>query len=186
MNKNILVVILILWGMIRLIESIYPDKKKIPGKVSSKWVFFCLLINGPLVYIFCWVEFLMNPKPINWFISIIGITLLLMKMFIKIWVLKTMGKLWSVQIEIRENHKLITTGPYKYVRHPGYLSTIMEMTGGPLIVNAYLTLAFAWIAYIPFLFIRIYLEEEELKKKLKKEYENYKKSVPPLIPLIKI
>jgi protein-S-isoprenylcysteine O-methyltransferase Ste14 len=182
-ERKIIWVIFIILIIERIIETFLPDKNKQKGEVSSKWLFYCMLVSGILIYICAISEFIFLVKKINIFITIIGSVLIIFRIILKVWAVKTLGKFWSIQIEIREDQKLIKEGPYKYVRHPSYLSTMIEVTAGPLIFNSYYTILFVWLVYIPFLITRIYLEEKELLKKFGKEYEEYRRSVPLLLPI---
>jgi protein-S-isoprenylcysteine O-methyltransferase Ste14 len=40
-----------------------------------------------------------------------------------------MGKMFSFQIKVQEEHKLVTWGPYAYVRHPSYSGLVMVFAG---------------------------------------------------------
>ena len=42
------------------------------------------------------------------------------------WAFNSLGKYWSVDIEIRDNHELIKNGPYKYMRHPNNVFTYLK------------------------------------------------------------
>ncbi len=97
---------------------------------------------------------------------------------------KTLGKQWNIKAQIIEGHELITTGPYKIVRHPIYSALF-----GLLIVTGYsMTLLWAFIIAIVFYFIgtifRTRVEEQLLIQHFGDQYEKYKKKVPAIIPYI--
>jgi len=77
----------------------------------------------------------------------------------------------TVKIETKRKHIVCQTGPYNFVRHPGYLGMIISALGFPLLMNSY------W-SYIPvvmsvgILVLRTYLEDGFLKAKLE-GYTNY-------------
>src|ERR1700742_2244743 len=48
---------------------------------------------------------------------------------IRVWCYHALGTLFTFQITVRENHRLVNTGPYAYVRHPGYTSLIFVLIG---------------------------------------------------------
>ncbi|KAJ3073416.1 hypothetical protein HK102_006011 [Quaeritorhiza haematococci] len=46
---------------------------------------------------------------------------------LRLWAFQTLGRLFTFQVGIRNNHKLIKTGPYKYLRHPSYTGSLTVM-----------------------------------------------------------
>lgn len=185
MTKTFVWFILMTLIVERIIETILPDRQKEKGKVSASWLFYCFVVSGFVCYALGILEFTYRVKSINLPVTLIGLSLIMGRLVLKVWAIKTLGKFWSVQIEIREGHRLIKEGPYRFVRHPSYLSTLVEVTAGPLILNAYYTLFFVWLVYFPFMLMRIWLEEKELSMKFGREYESYRKKVPLIIPFLK-
>jgi protein-S-isoprenylcysteine O-methyltransferase Ste14 len=90
-----------------------------------------------------------------------------------------------VHIEIRDHHRLIKEGPYKYMRHPYYLSVMLELAGFPLIPNAYFSFLISLCFYFPLVFIRLYLEEIEMINKFGDSYNLYKNEIRGLLPIKK-
>lgn len=81
----------------------------------------------------------------------------------------------SATIEIAENQKVISTGPYAVVRHPMYASASLYLLGTPLALGSY----WAFIAVgtmVPFLIWRLLDEERFLAKNLS-GYDEYQKRV---------
>lgn len=182
-DKLIVLIIIVLLTVWRILETVLPDRKKKKGLITANWLFVCLFISGCLITIFTFLEFLLIVTKINKIITIMGLIMVFCRIPLKIWAIKTLNEFWSIQIEIRSNQELITSGPYKYLRHPSYLGTIVEVIGGTLTANAYYTLLFACLIYMPLLLMRIKLEEKELIKKFGIEYKNYMKAIPALFPI---
>jgi len=89
----------------------------------------------------------------------------------------------SATIELAENQKVISTGPYAIVRHPMYASGSLYLVGTPLALGSYWGLVPA-AAIIPFLIWRLFDEEDFLAKNLP-GYTDYQKRVRRrLIPFV--
>ena len=169
----------------RAIESFLPNSKKEKGVTTAKWTWITFSVTYPLLIFGTVGEYFLISRRINLWISGIGLAIVGFRIWLKWWAMRTLGEYWSVQIEIRESHKLIKDGPYRYLRHPAYLSNLMEYLGVPLIANAYYTLIGVFLIYLPFNLIRLHLEEKELIRKFGEEYEDYRKKVPALFPMKK-
>ena len=83
--------------------------------------------------------------------------------------------------ETHRTEKTITYGVYSVVRHPQYLGGLLAHVGISFLLSAWYSLIST-----PLMIVLVFLisnkEEEELTKEFGKEYENYKKKVPMLIP----
>jgi protein-S-isoprenylcysteine O-methyltransferase Ste14 len=81
----------------------------------------------------------------------------------------------TVRIQRDRDHKVITSGPYKIIRHPGYLAGILYILSIPLIIGSGFTFIPVGI-YIILVSIRTLLEDRTLKKELH-GYADYAKKV---------
>ncbi len=54
----------------------------------------------------------------------------------RIWSHVVLAKSYSPTLEIRDNHKLVKTGPYKYIRHPIYTGTVLSIMCKPLFTSS--------------------------------------------------
>jgi len=60
---------------------------------------------------------------------IFGSLLVISGASLRYWCFQTLGKLFTFELSIHNDHKLITTGPYAVVRHPSYTGAIMALAG---------------------------------------------------------
>lgn len=79
---------------------------------------------------------------------------------------------YTIRLGVQPEHGLVTSGPYRLVRHPGYLSYILSLTGIGLALSSLAGLGLA-ILVVPFLLWRIMGEEEMLLAEFGEDYQNY-------------
>jgi methyltransferase len=81
---------------------------------------------------------------------------------VRLWVIRTLGDHWNVQVMDSSSLGVITTGPFRFVRHPNYAAVIVELITLPLIHTAWITSIFGTLGYLSVLSQRIPLEERAL------------------------
>lgn len=105
---------------------------------------------------------------------IVGLILYLISVILIMWaMMKNPFFEASARIQDDRNQKVINTGPYNIIRHPGYLSGILWHIAVPLIIGSSLALLFS-LCIIIILIVRTYLEDKFLKNDLE-EYAHYTK-----------
>jgi protein-S-isoprenylcysteine O-methyltransferase Ste14 len=95
----------------------------------------------------------------------------------------TLSRNYSGTVVIKKDHKLITSGLYRYTRNPIYLGGIFVLIG----IAVYTPSLFGLITsffIIPIALIRINLEEKLLKEQFNEDYSKYMEKTKRLIPFI--
>lgn len=130
-------------------------------------------------------------------LSAIGAFLSLCGGAIRLACYRWMGKHFTFDVSIRDHHKLITTGPYGIVRHPGYTGALLNVLGlycfhaspGSLLrVSELLNissgrisvglLAMVMLVPLPFMRHRMRMEDMALKREFGQDWEDWAKKVP--------
>ncbi len=78
------------------------------------------------------------------------------------WVIRTLAGHWNVRVMNSLSQGVVTTGPYRWIRHPNYLAVFLELLALPLIHSAWLTALLGSLAHIWVLKQRIAVEETVL------------------------
>jgi protein-S-isoprenylcysteine O-methyltransferase Ste14 len=94
-----------------------------------------------------------------------------------------LGRLYSGDVTLQENHHLVTDGPYRCIRHPRYSGGILLGFGLSLIFNSWIGLLTSGI-FIGIVFIRIKDEESLMLESFGQEWEGYCEHTWRLIPYI--
>jgi hypothetical protein len=93
-------------------------------------------------------------------------------------------RLWAAG-HLHKRQTLAVSGPYRWVRHPLYLGTLIAIVGGCVVVNLYLLIPVALAIMIPVYLRRIAHEERDLRQHFGQAYEDYCARVPRLIPRLR-
>jgi len=92
--------------------------------------------------------------------------------------------MYTVRLGVQPTHHLVRSGPYRSVRHPGYLSYLVSMTGIGLALGSLVGLGLV-ILVVLFILWRIQHEEEMLAAEFGEEYRTYRRQTRwRLIPLV--
>ena len=94
-----------------------------------------------------------------------------------------LGRLFSVQVELREGHRLVTDGPFRLVRHPRYLGILLFLAGIALVFRSWLALALV-APVLAVLLWRIADEEALLRGEFGAEWEAYARRTRRLVPYV--
>ena len=116
-------------------------------------------------------------------LRITALIVYLISSWLQIAATKNLGDVYSQDILILRNHRLVTKGLYKVVRHPQYLFQILMDLGGGIATMGYIVVVIA-IVEIPLLIMRASVEEKFLQKNFKDAFSAYKKKSGFMIPFI--
>ncbi len=88
---------------------------------------------------------------------------------LRYWAIHTLGRCWNTRIVVFEKMNMVTSGPYRFVRHPNYVAVALEIIAIPALLGAWYTaLAFSLANAALLMLIRIPEEERVLKKHLQR------------------
>jgi protein-S-isoprenylcysteine O-methyltransferase Ste14 len=95
---------------------------------------------------------------------------------------RTLGKQWAFAARLVEGHKLITAGPYRFVRNPIYTGMLGMLVATGLAMEHWKHLVVAIVLFAVGLAIRVRSEEKLLRAAFGKEFDDYAKRVPAVLP----
>lgn len=132
--------------------------------------------------------YLLNPPWMLWsyitlpsWISWIGVVIGILSIPYLLWVQRTLDLYWTLSLEIKEEHKLITSGPYSRMRHPMYSSHFLWNIA-LFLISLNLLLLTIYIIAIPLTYLRMFKEENMMMEQFGEEYEGYMKRTGRVFP----
>jgi protein-S-isoprenylcysteine O-methyltransferase Ste14 len=114
----------------------------------------------------------------------IGIGIMLVGMALRYWAVITLGTFFRTTIETEQDQKVVSSGPYRLIRHPSYCGWLLVCLGYGIAVQNWLSLLAAFLLPFIALLYRIHVEERVLASSLGIAYVEYQKKTKKLIPWI--
>jgi len=121
--------------------------------------------------------------PVDVAIGVLAIALAVASSMLVSAAVKTLGKQWAVGARIVDNHALVTNGPYRFTRNPIYAGMMGLMIATGLAIGRWWVLPPACLLFWMGTKLRVRSEEKLLREEFGKEFEEYARRVPFLIPL---
>ena len=181
---------LLVWG----ISAFFVKQDVRGGGWQRFWVFWVLRLAAAAIIIFAAVRLgrradypaavffshpLFTPTLIlGWtgaLLTAIGISF-------AIWARVNLGRNWSSRPTMKEQHELVTTGPYAYVRHPIYTGIMLAALGTAIMSSIFGILMLIFISI--FFALRINKEEKIMLELFPNRYPEYQKHTKRLLPFV--
>jgi len=197
MNENIFRILAATIFITSLSISAYFRRKadrdsgeKVPWKEEGIVMILILRVGG-LVLWFSVIAYLINPSWMIWsnialpeLVRWLGVGLGTVSVLLVYWLFSSIGTGITPTVATRKEHKLITSGPYRWVRHPLYsVGTTLFITFAMIASNWFIAtmgiLAFIMLA------LRLPNEEAHLIAKFGDEYRHYMKTTGAFLPKVK-
>jgi methyltransferase len=127
---------------------------------KGHYPFMVLLHSGLLAG--CLVEAIVADRP---FIPALGWTMLavvLLAQGLRWWCITVLGPQWNTRVIVVPELPLVTSGPYRWFRHPNYVAVVAEGVALPLVHDAWITAVVFTLLNVPLLAVRIRSEEAAL------------------------
>ena len=116
--------------------------------------------------------------------SAIGLVVLWCGMGLRVWSFHTLGRYFTFTVQTSRDQPVITGGPYRVIRHPGYAGLIIVMIGIGFTIDNWGSLVLLTSAITIGLVYRITVEERALFRDLGVPYQCYAASRKRLVPFV--
>jgi len=166
-------------------ERLMPDHQAIEregrGMFAMRVLMGFLLVAWLVLYAINppWMKVLLVPFPgwLRW----VGFALGLASLGFWIWTQVALGKDWSPQLQLRQEHHLVTTGPYARIRHPLYTAMVGYGAGLALVTANWGFIVFA-VMIIAGSAARVPREEQMMIKEFGEKYKAYMQKTGKFVP----
>ena len=162
----------------RLVKVVKSHKTPLEtGLLVLAWVGFIV----PLIWVaspaFSFAEYALSIGPL-----VTGVMCLVIGLWLFYRSHADLGTNWSITLEVREQHRLITQGVYRRIRHPMYLALSLYSIGQALVIPNWVAGPSNLIAFAILLALRVRAEERMMVEGFGDEYAAYSARTKRLIP----
>ena len=154
------------------------DSGSVRVLLSGMWVATALAY--PLAFVRAWAF----PRGAQLPMFAAGVSLILLGSLLRRYCWRTLGEYFTGEVRAQKDQPVITSGPYRLVRHPSYTAGIMMFIGVGLALGSWISLTLLTIATIATYSYRVAIEERALLDTIGEPYESYMKQRKRFIPYI--
>jgi len=95
-----------------------------------------------------------------------------------------LGPNWSITLEVRDKHQLVTQGVYRHIRHPMYAAIFLYAFGQALVLPNWVAGPSYLVAFLLLFALRVGPEERMMAEQFGPDYEAYRTRTKRLIPRV--
>ena len=166
--------------------SLWSGRTEKRDTTYETWIYRVIICAGAIL-IAPWTAQLLSEKP-TWQVGYYGayalVGVMLFGLALTWWARIVLGRLWSSAITRKEEHRLVDTGPYAFVRHPIYTGIIIALLATAVTEATILALLGAVFIAVG-LWVKARAEERFLLAELGPDaYQSYCRRVPMLVPFL--
>jgi protein-S-isoprenylcysteine O-methyltransferase Ste14 len=130
------------------------------------------------------------PSPMNLVLlprtdwtRVIGDVVCVLGLYVTIWARRTLAGNWSSDVTFKQDHELVKTGPYRFVRHPIYTGLLVMCLGSGIEIGRLRCLLSLVVVGLGF-WIKLKQEEQLMLRHFPDEYPAYQKQAKALVPFV--
>src|ERR1035437_3566157 len=114
----------------------------------------------------------------------IGIVLVVAGVALRVWAFQALGQYFTFTVKTSHYQPVVTTGPYRMLRHPGYAGGMLAIVGLGLLWGNWVSMATLTLLWLALIIWRIRYEENALLTTLDASYRAYASQHKRLVPLV--
>ncbi|MDD2762062.1 MAG: isoprenylcysteine carboxylmethyltransferase family protein [Methylomonas sp.] len=150
---------------------------------SQGWLWLSVIVSVCLAMVFktlAWLPIRIDYLPRQW----LALLLFSVGIGLRYWAVLKLGRFFTTHVLIQNQHRLITDGPYRWIRHPAYTGLLIALSGAGLAMGD--VFALLLLTVVPFFAFksRIAIEEKKLIEQLGGQYLDYSNKTYKLLPLL--
>ncbi len=173
------------WGIIELVNTLVIGRRYQGERRQDRGSYWGVLITIYsailLIFVVRGLKLGLLPALFQW----IGLVLVWMGILVREWAIFSLGRAFSVVVRVNPDQNLITSGPYRWIRHPAYTGGILTIGGFGLAAGSWLGMLLAiTIVFIGYSY-RVHVEERAMLEAFGDQYRDYMRHTGRFFPRVR-
>lgn len=122
--------------------------------------------------------------PYGQIFALTGVVLFVAGLFLRWWAIITLGRFFTVDVVIENDHEVVERGPFRLVRHPSYTGVLLAFVGFALTLRNWAALLIVLVPIFAAFIRRMNVEEDALSRALGSRYADYMRRTKRLVPFV--
>ncbi len=145
------------------------------------WLVIMLSVAAGVYVAFHW-RVAELPQGFPW--QLIGLLLFVLGLVLRWWAIITLGRFFTVDVQIAKDHHVVERGPFRVVRHPSYTGVLLAFLGFAVSLGNWAAMLVMLVPIFVAFLRRMKVEEQALSNALGEDYVSYMGRTKRLVPFI--
>jgi protein-S-isoprenylcysteine O-methyltransferase Ste14 len=168
-------------------EKVWAMFARMPGRLlrpaQGDWTAVTVLYANVAVGYIALLDFYLWVQWVSWLLAGVSSAAIAAAAGLRHWALGTLGNQWNVHVDTTQGERsLVTSGPYRLLRHPMYLAACVETPALAVALCSPVALLCALIVFVPAEVHRAYFEEGQLRRLFGESYNEYARRTWGFLP----
>ena len=179
-------IIMLLWGVSELLLSLFKRSKSNASSKDRHSLKLIWLVNLAAAGLGIVAAYKLREFRVPWPETDleIGRCLFGLGLVLRWWSIIYLGRFFTTNVAIAKDHRVIDSGPYRFIRHPSYTGALLTLFGFCLCIPNWASLLIIMVPSCTVQLWRIHIEEKALLEGLGESYRSYMQRTKRLIPWI--
>jgi protein-S-isoprenylcysteine O-methyltransferase Ste14 len=151
---------------------------------STLRVLWLVIMASVIAGLYVAVKWRAADLPNRQLFALIGVVLFVAGLALRWWSIITLGRFFTVDVQIARDHELVERGPFSIIRHPSYTGVLVAFVGFAFSLANWAAMLVMLVPIFVALLYRINVEEQALLGALGERYASYMQRTKRLVPFI--
>jgi protein-S-isoprenylcysteine O-methyltransferase Ste14 len=183
--RNLFLLLFVIWGVLEVGMGLLKRAKGVDTRVDDRGTVVLIFgsigvgVAGGVLLQYLHLAPIPAPPGV---LMVLGIGLLIVGIALRWASISELGRFFTMNVAVQSDHRIVRSGPYRWVRHPSYTGLLLAFLGFGFATADWVSLAAVWLPILAAVLYRIQVEERLLIESFGDEYRDYAGTTKRLVP----